>query len=98
LGSYVFQPNTANLFERLQKCNLGIQKIETTKNKVRNTISTHENTLGGMLECMDSACDLAYYKRHDKLQKKVDDCFAEFQKLKSKVFDYAGGILKKRKP
>lgn len=98
LSNYIFQPNTPLLFERLLEYKLRIQKIETTKKKVRNHISTHENTLGGMLECMDSACDLAYYRRHDKLQIKVDDCFAEFQELKSKIFNYAGGILKKRKP
>lgn len=98
LGSYVFQPNTPNLFERLQEYKIKIQKLETTKKKVRDYISAHENTLGGMLECMDSACDLAFYRKHDKLQLKVDDCFTEFQELKSKIFNYAGGILKKRKP
>jgi chromosome segregation ATPase len=98
LGSYVFQPNTPNLFERLQEYKIQIQKIETTKKEVRDDISTHENTLGGMLECMDSTCDLAYYRKHDKLKKEVDTCFTEFQELKSKIFNYAGGILKKRKP
>lgn len=98
LGSYVFQPNTPNLFERLQEYKIQIQKIETTKKEVRDDISTHENTLGGMLECMDSNCDLAYYRKHDKLKKEVDTCFTEFQELKSKIFNYAGGILKKRKP
>ena len=98
LGSYAFQPNTPNLFERLQEYKIKIQKLETTKKKVRDYISAHENTLGGMLECMDSACDLAFYRKHDKLQLKVDDCFTEFQELKSKIFNYAGGILKKRKP
>lgn len=98
LGSYVFQPNTPNLFERLQDYNTRIKKVGTTKKEVRDHISKHENTLGGMLECTDSACDLSYYRKHDKLQIKVDTCLSEFQELKSEIFNYAGGILKKRKP
>ena len=92
LDSYIFEPNTPNLFERLQNYKMRIKK------KVRDYISQHENTLGGMLECTDSACDLGYYRKHDKLQAKVDRCFADFQELKSEIFNYAGGVLKRRKP
>lgn len=98
LDSYVFQPNTPNLFERLQDYKTRIKSIETTKKKIRELISQHENTLGGMLECKDSSCDLVYYRKHDKLQIKIDGCLSQFQELKSEIFNYAGGILKNRKP
>lgn len=98
LDGYVFQPNTPNLFERLQDYKTRIKQIETTKKSVRERISQHENTLGGMLECTDTACDLTYYRKHDKLQIKIDSCLSQFQELKSEIFNYAGGILKKRKP
>jgi len=98
LDSYAFQPNTPNLFERLQDYKSRIKKIKTTKKEVRDHISKHENTLGGMLECTDSACDLNYYRKHETLKAKVNICFGDFQKLKSGIFNYAGGILKKRKP
>lgn len=98
LDSYVFQPNTPNLFERLQDYKKRIKEIEGDKKPVRDAISLHENTLGGMLECTDSTCDLAYYGKHDALQSKVDRCLSEFQALKSEIFNYAGGILKSRKP
>ena len=98
LDSYIFEPNTPNLFERLQNYKMRIKKVEKIKKKVRDYISQHENTLGGMLECTDSACDLGYYRKHDKLQAKVDRCFADFQELKSEIFNYAGGVLKRRKP
>ncbi|WP_281541250.1 hypothetical protein [Maribacter aestuarii] len=98
MDSYIFEPNTPNLFERLQNYKTRIKKIDTSKKKVRDEISKHENTLGGMLECTDSACDLTYYRKHDKLQSQVDACFEDFRKLKSEIFNYAGGILKRRKP
>jgi hypothetical protein len=98
MDSYIFEPNTPNLFERLQNYKTRIKKIDALKKKVRDEISKHENTLGGMLECTDSACDLSYYRKHDKLQSQVDACFEDFQKLKSEIFNYAGGILKRRKP
>ncbi len=98
LNSYAFQPNTPNLFERLQDYKTHIKKVKTTKKEIRDHISIHENTLGGMLECTDSAYDLNYFLKHEKLQAKVNNCFEDFQKLKSEIFNYAGGILKKRKP
>ena len=98
LDSYVFQPDTPNLFERLQNYKTHLKKMVSMKSEIRKNMSEHENNLGGMLECTDSACDLGYYRKHDKLQSQVDDCLAEFQELKSEIFNYAGGILKKRKP
>lgn len=98
LDSYIFQPNTPNLFERLQDYKSRIKKVANLKKEVRSHISKHENTMGSMLECTDSACDLSYYCKHDKLQIKVNPCFLEFQELKSEIFNYTGGILKRRKP
>lgn len=98
LDSYVFQPDTPNLFERLQNYKTRLQKVKAHKREVRGHISKHENTLGGMLECTDSACDHVYYHKHDELQTQVGRTIAGFHELKSQIFDYAGGILKKRKP
>jgi len=98
LGSYVFQPNTPNLFERLQDYKNRLKETKTRKQELRGHISKHENTLGGMLECIDSECDLGYYRKHDRLRTQVCQCLEDFQKLKSEIFNYAGGILKKRKP
>jgi hypothetical protein len=69
-----------------------------SKQEIRQRISIHESNLGGMLECTNATCDLAYYLKHDKLQTEVERCLESFQELKSEIFNYAGGILKKRKP
>ena len=42
LDSYVFQPNTPNLFERLQDYKTRIKQIETTKKGIRQRISQQE--------------------------------------------------------
>lgn len=98
LDSYIFQPNTRNLFERLQDYKVRLKKVKATKKDIQSQISKHENTLGGMLECSNGTDDLTYYQVHDALKSKVDTSYNEFQKLKSEIFNYAGGILKKRKP
>ena len=98
LNSYVFQPNTPNLFERLQDYKSRLKHAKISKQEVCHHISRHENTLGGILECTDSLCDLGYYRKHDKLQATVAECLEGFQELKSGIFNYAGGILKQRKP
>ena len=98
LNSYVFEPNTPNLFERLQDY---LQRLKTTKKRKAEVIlqiSTHENDLGGMLECKDERCDLGFYNKHNALKAEVVSCMEDFQNLKAEIFNYAGGILKKRKP
>lgn len=98
LNSYVFEPNTPNLFERLQDYQQRLKTTKERKAKVVQLISRHKNRLGGMLECKDEACDLGFYKRHEVLQAEVVSCVEDFQDLKAEIFNYAGGILKKRKP
>lgn len=98
LNSYVFQPNTPNLFERIQDYLYRLKKVEQKREKFVALIGHHENDLGGMLECKDDNCDSYYYRRHDALKAEVVQCSHIFQELKSEIFNYAGGILKKRKP
>ena len=98
LNSYVFEPNTPNLFERLQKYQAQIKKIKERKIVVLDSIDKHQKDLGGMLECTDYACDLGYYQKHEAIKAEVVGFLENFQVLKSEIFNYAGGILKKRKP
>ncbi|MBM1106591.1 hypothetical protein JQC67_10615 [Aurantibacter crassamenti] len=98
LNSYAFQPNTQNLFERLQDYLKRIHKSKETKKQLQKLIVKHENALGGMIECTDASCDLTYYQKHDKLKASVLDYINNFRDLKAEIFNYAGGIMKKRKP
>ncbi|MEB8329890.1 hypothetical protein OO009_11035 [Flavobacteriaceae bacterium KMM 6897] len=98
LNSYLFEPNTPNLFERLQTYQAQIKKNKERKVAVLKAIDKHRKDLGGMLECTDYACDLSYFQKHEALKAEVVSFLENFQLLKSEIFNYAGGILKKRKP
>lgn len=98
LNSYVFEPNTPNLFERLRDYQERLKKAVMAKKAVIGKIQKHERDLGGMIECTDSECDLTYYRKHEQIKAEVTQFQEEFRHLKSEIFDYAGGILKKKKP
>ena len=98
LKSYVFQPNTPNLFERIQDYLYRLKKAKKEQKMLVVQIGKHENVLAGMLECTDDNSDLSYYQKHDALKAQVMGCTQYFQQLKSEIFNYAIGVLKKRKP
>ncbi len=98
LNSYVFEPNTPNLFEKLQGYKERLQKTIKKIARVEKGIQKHESDLGGLLECKDASCDLSFYQSHDLLELEVMGSLGNFQKLKHEIFNYAGGVLKKRKP
>ncbi|NKI27168.1 hypothetical protein HCG49_11400 [Arenibacter sp. 6A1] len=97
LNSYVFEPNTPNLFERLQDYGNRMTTVSQQKNVLNEQIANHEKSLGGMLECKDETCDFTYYNKHEELQNEVDRCLNSFKEVKAEIFNYAGGILKNRK-
>ena len=98
LHSYVFEPNTVNLFERLQDYLERLKHIKDDKTNMLKLIVHHENNLGGSIECKNGKCDETVNVEHEKLKANVANCLQKFQILKSEIFNYAGGILKRRRP
>lgn len=98
LNSYVFEPRTPNLFERLELFKEAYKKSKREKEKLKSLISIHENNISGILECTSSICDFAYYEKHEKLNQRVSDYFEKYHQLKSDIYSYAESILKRRKP
>jgi len=97
LHSYVFEPRTPNLFERLELFKLSYSKSKKEKETIKRLISKHENTIGGILECTSTICDFAYYQKHEKLFKRVSKHFENYLKLKADIYNYAGAVLKLKK-
>ncbi len=97
LNSYIFEPNTPNLFERLRDYQSRLGKAKAYRDDVQKIIAQHERNLGGMMECTDTTCDMTYYQKHEKIKAEAVNCMEIFQDLKTEVFNYAGGILKQRK-
>ncbi len=98
LNSYVFEPNTPNLFERLQDYKAQIKKSNTNLDVITEKIGNHEHSISGLLECTDTVCDTFYHQKHEKLKAETVAYLEMFKDLKYEIFEYAGGILKKRKP
>jgi len=96
LNSYVFEPDTPLLFEDLQKHQGRLKESKKLCSKVIGDIFDHENKLGGLLEILNSTLDQAYQTEHQQLRVKVEDCIDDFRRLKSGLYAYASGILKKR--
>lgn len=98
LNSYLFEPNTPNLFERLQNFTAQIHKQIRKREQLVLLIEQHENDLGAMLQYAENSCGTVYCVKHEKLRAEVIACLEGFRDLKTEVFLYAGEILKKRKP
>ena len=98
LDSYVFEPRTPKLFERLEtfKQHFTISKKE--RKSLSAIMARHENGLGGIYECTQEECDHHYYEKHQGIKEKFTDYIQRYIKLKKEVYDYAGSVLKRRSP
>ncbi|WP_025743238.1 hypothetical protein [Aquimarina pacifica] len=96
-NSYVFEPTTRNLFERLQEFKDGVLRVEKEIEILEEEIKKHESELGGMLECDTISCDHYYYNKHQKLKITLDVFYKNYRRLKSEIFSYTGGVLKSNK-
>lgn len=96
LNSYVFEPDTPALFEDHQKHEGRLKEFKKLCLKVVGDVVDHENKLGGLLEILNSTLDHAYQKKHQQFRVQVEDCLNDFRKLKTDLYGYASGILKKR--
>ncbi|WP_297761299.1 hypothetical protein [uncultured Muriicola sp.] len=96
LNSYVFEPDTPSLFEDLQKYQRRLKESKKLCSRVIGDILEHENKLGGLVEILNSTLDQAYQTKHQQFRVEVEDCLNDFRRLKSDLFSYASGILKKR--
>ncbi|TPN87466.1 hypothetical protein [Aquimarina algicola] len=98
LNSYVFEPDTPNLFERLQVFKDEFADVRKKIDMLKESIQKHENNMGGMLECDDLiSSDHVYYQEHEKLEQRFNSFHKDFRDLKSRVFLYASDILKRNK-
>ena len=98
LSSSVFKDNTPNLYERLYGYKTRLQEANNRNHDIRIQIAHHENSLGNLSEIEEIETYSAYFKKNHYLQKEVQECLNNFKDLKAEVFNYVGGLLKKRLP
>ena len=97
LNSYVFEPTTPNLFERLQVFLKKLEIAKTRLNELYDAVCVHERELGGLMECTSLPENLEIESGHTALGEGILEYQGKFNMLKSEIFNYAGGILRKRK-
>jgi len=73
-------------------------KAKNGRQLICDKIRKHVRDLGGMVQCKSDSCDNIYYQKHEKMKAETVSCIEDFRNLKTEIFEYAGGILKKRKP
>lgn len=98
LNSYVFEPTTPNLYERLDQFKQKFMGSKQKKKQLEKKILAQERQLGGILECTSHMDDVNYGKKNDRLRNEVGQYFEDYQKIKAEVYGYAGLVLKRRKP
>jgi len=98
LDSYVFEPRTPKLFERLETFKQHFNTSKSDRKSLSEIIRNHENALGGIFECTQDECDNHYYEKHQNLKEKVADYIKGYIKLKKEVYNYAGSVLKRKSP
>ncbi len=98
LDSYVFEPRTPNLFERLDTFKQHFDTSRKNRKSLAESIKKHENGLGGIFECAQHECDNHYYEKHHNLKEQITDYIKNYINLKKEVYNYAGSVLKKKKP
>lgn len=97
LTSYVFEPNTPNLFERLQDYLTSLQKTKLQLAELDESIHEHERELAGILLSGSMPKHLGITQKHREMASRLDEIQGKFRMLKSEIFNYAGGILKRRR-
>lgn len=98
INSYMFEPKTEKLFDQLETFKKNLTVARKNKNSLKKTIKLHENGLGGIFECSQAECDNHYYEKHQFLKSEMTEYIKTYIELKNEVYDYAGSILKQRKP
>ncbi|MFT5861710.1 MAG: hypothetical protein ACI828_000353 [Flavobacteriales bacterium] len=95
--SYVFEPRTPNLFERLEEFKSQIYKIKNLLDNLQTLLSKHDLELSGMMECDTVACDVYFQEKHLLIKENYREFINYYSKTKSEIFNYCGTILKKNK-
>ncbi len=96
LNSYVFEPDTPELFEDLQEQQKNLGDAEKKCKALKKQVLEHENQLSGLLDLDNHTLDAAYQDKHKYLKEDMEQCTAEFLSLKKEMFRYGQTILKKR--
>lgn len=97
LSSYVFEPDCEKSYTRLECLKTDLNSCTTDLSSLSMDISCHENRIGGSLESRETGAGSSIKEEHATLTRKFEDTVAKYQALKMEIFNFASGILSKRR-
>ncbi len=97
ISSYVFEPRTPNLFEKLEQYKSKIGTINESLGTVQMVLKKHDAEISGMLECDTVACDSFFTEKHILVKKQYREFITIYNTVKQEIFTYCGSILKSNK-
>lgn len=95
--SYIFEPSSPNLYERLEHYKTEVSKIKVLLKSIEVLLVKHDVELSGMLECDTVSCDVFFEKKHLTIKEQYRQFIDSYNKTKSEIFNYCGTILKTKK-
>ncbi|WP_375324147.1 hypothetical protein [Flagellimonas sp. GZD32] len=98
LHSYLFEPRTPTQYKRWEQFNFEFKNCEKSKDTLVHRIMENEKCLGGVLECASDKHDHHYSKKYAALKTDILQFIETYQLLKTGIYNYAGLVLKKKKP
>ncbi|MGB5693528.1 MAG: hypothetical protein WBM43_13065 [Flavobacteriaceae bacterium] len=96
LNSDVFEPNVPNLFERIREYLGLLESFEEELAAFEAQLVRHERGLGTFLEIIEPE-GFKLESRHLELAVQLAEIIGRFKMLKSEIFQYAGGILRRKR-
>ncbi len=96
-NSYIFEPRTPNLFEKLEHFKTAIKTIKNRLDTLVQSLTKHDAELSGMLECDTVSCDVFFEKKHLSIKEEYRAFIDTYNDIKTNIFNYCGTILKSSK-
>lgn len=96
-NSYIFEPRTPNLFEKLEHFKAHIRTIKNRLDTLVQSLTKHDAELSGMLECDTVSCDVFFETKHLSIKEDYRDFIDTYNEVKTEIFNYCGTILKSNK-
>jgi hypothetical protein len=97
MQSYVFEPQTPNLYERLEEYKSQIFKTKTSLQHIQQLLMKLDLSLSGLKESETVAGDMFLQEKHLQTKQSFEQFMASYNKTKIPIFNYCGAVLKKIK-
>lgn len=97
IHSYVFEPRTPNLFERLEQYKVKAKSIKKRRDTMEIMLKKHDAELSGMLECDTVSCDTFFKEKHLLVKEEYRQFVNSYNSVKTEIFNYCGTILRTNK-